>query len=158
MFKHGDAVVGRVARLYSCWHTMKDRCSRGNCRDFKSYGGRGIKVCREWLNYIPFKKWAIENGYNDTLTIDRIDNDGDYTPINCQWISKSENSTKSNLLDPRRSCKCRKLSMSTAIEVRRLYKNTDITLLSIAKQVGVSKATIHRIVCNVSYKESGVSV
>ena len=62
---------------------------------YKRYGGRGIKVCKEWLNdFITFKDWALANGYEEHLTIDRIDNDGNYEALNCQWLILSANSKK----------------------------------------------------------------
>lgn len=70
---------------------MIDRCERPTCKDYKNYGERGIKVCREWKeSYLMFKKWSLENGYEEKLTIDRIDVDGDYNPDNCRWVTIQE--------------------------------------------------------------------
>lgn len=69
---------------------MRSRCNNPNNRAYKRYGGRGIKVCKEWNNYWVFYDWANENGYEENLTIDRIDNDGNYCPQNCRWITLSE--------------------------------------------------------------------
>jgi len=82
-------------RLHNIWAGMKDRCLNPNTERYSRYGGLGITVYKEWVsNYKSFYDWSINNGYTDTLTIDRIENDGNYTPSNCQWISKSENSIK----------------------------------------------------------------
>jgi hypothetical protein len=79
------------SRLYQCYKGMKRRCYNENFHQFHRYGGRGIKVCDEWLDDPEeFLSWALENGYRDDLTLDRIDNDGDYTPSNCRWASLKE--------------------------------------------------------------------
>ena len=85
---HGDARRGKKTRLYWVWRSMKERCFNPNSISYKYYGGRGIKVCNEWLNsYANFRDWALTNGYVNNLTIDRIENDGNYEPNNCQWIT-----------------------------------------------------------------------
>ena len=66
---------------------MKRRCNRSSCQEFKSYGGRGITICPEWLDFKTFALWAFDSGYTDNLSIDRIDNDGNYEPSNCRWTS-----------------------------------------------------------------------
>lgn len=83
---HGDTNT----RLFKIWRGMIERCSRKNHVHYKSYGGRGIKVCQEWSNFITFKNWAIYNGYQDNLSIDRIDNNGNYCPENCRFVSEKE--------------------------------------------------------------------
>ena len=73
-------------RLYHTWQGMKGRCSRKNQLDYGRYGGRGIAVCEEWLHdYEVFRKWAMENGYADHLTIERTNNHKGYSPDNCIW-------------------------------------------------------------------------
>ncbi|MED1602419.1 hypothetical protein [Alkalihalophilus marmarensis] len=78
-------------RLHSIWRKMKHRCNNQNDNRYTSYGGRGIKVCSEWETaFIHFHDWAYKNGYEDHLTIERIDVNGDYTPSNCKWITEKE--------------------------------------------------------------------
>lgn len=77
-------------RLYRIWCDMKNRCYNENVNNYHSYGGRGIKVCDEWLDPSSFFSWAKDSGYTDELTLDRIDIDGDYEPNNCKWITLTE--------------------------------------------------------------------
>lgn len=85
--KHG----GRYTKLYAVWSAMKGRCGNPNNKSFDDYGGRGIKVCKEWLyDFSAFQKWALANGYKDNLTIDRKDNDKGYSPDNCRWATVKE--------------------------------------------------------------------
>lgn len=85
--KHGKTNT----RQFRIWSHIKDRCYDYNCPKYKRYGGRGIKMCDEWLNnFQKFYDWAMANGYKDNLTIDRIDNDGNYEPSNCRWVTNQE--------------------------------------------------------------------
>lgn len=80
--------------LYCIWDSMKRRCEKPNNQHYERYGARGIRVCSQWHDFKSFEQWALTNGYRDGLSIDRINNDGDYCPGNCQWISPSDNASK----------------------------------------------------------------
>ena len=85
--KHGQ--FGK--RIYQTWADMKRRCYNPSNKSYKYYGALGVEVCQEWKeNFIPFYEWAIANGYNDELTIDRINPYGNYEPSNCRWVTREE--------------------------------------------------------------------
>lgn len=89
-------------RLYRTYHHMKGRCYKETSKDYKHYGGRGIRICKYWLGedgFLNFYEWAMSNGYSDNLTIDRIDVNGNYEPSNCRWVDwygQANNRTNSN--------------------------------------------------------------
>lgn len=96
-FKHNL----RHTRLYSIWCNMKTRCYNANTRTYKDYGARGIAICEEWRkDFKCFYDWAMSNGYNEDLTIERLDYNKDYCPENCTWITRKgqNNNTRRNVI------------------------------------------------------------
>ena len=103
------------SRIHTIYHNMKSRCLNPKNDRYKDYGGRGIKICDEWLGkYVGFNnfcKWAFENGYSESLTLDRIDNDGNYCPENCRWadaITQRRNSRRMKYITIGNKTKCLK--------------------------------------------------
>ena len=94
---HGDTGT----RLHNIWLQMRLRCTDTNNPAYRWYGAKGIKVVEEWETYETFKDWAINNKYTEELTIERVDSDKNYEPSNCRWITKSENTARSNTEKPR---------------------------------------------------------
>ena len=113
-------------RLYSIWAKLRSRCERKNDNAYQNYGGRGISVCEEWHSFENFMNWAIANGYSDKLTIDRIDNNGNYEPSNCRWADRMQqaNNTRANRL--------------------LTYNGKTMTLSEWARELGIYNSTLYR--------------
>lgn len=125
-----------TTRICNIWHLMKSRCYQENCNGYESYGGRGIVVCPEWLNDLnAFYEWAIKNGYKENLTLDRVNNNGNYEPSNCRWVTKRFNSQYkgSTILDEN---KARGIRMLIGAEYR---------LIDIAKYYGITPSHVSHI-------------
>ena len=121
-------------RLYDIYYSMLARCSNPKSINYKNYGGRGIKVCDEWMDYKTFEDWALKNGYTDDLSIDRIDNNKDYTPENCRWVDMiiQSNNRRTNKYVTYKGEKktvaewCRELNIPTARTYSRLAKGWSV--------------------------------
>lgn len=113
-------------RLRKIWGSMHERCEYEKHPHYNSYGGRGISVCAEWSEYIPFAKWAFRNGYADDLSIDRIDVDGMYEPDNCRWVTMKEqaNNKRTNRIV--------------------VYEGYGYTLTELAEFIGLNKTTLKK--------------
>lgn len=121
-------------RLYKTWKNMLDRCNNPKHEAYIRYGGKGICVCKEWKDYECFRAWATSNGYKDELTIDRIDSTGHYSPENCQFITKAENTRRSSA----------RLTETNKNEIIRMIR-LGIKQKTIAQAYNVSDALISKI-------------
>lgn len=74
-------------RIHNLWISMRQRCNNSKASNYQYYGGRGITICKEWNRFENFRDWAYASGYTDTLSIDRINGDGNYEPSNCRWTT-----------------------------------------------------------------------
>lgn len=121
-------------RLYQIWGNMVNRCTNPNNPAWKRYGGRGIGVCREWIDYTTFSKWAKQNGYKDSLSIDRIDNDGNYCPENCRWvgvIAQANNKNNNHLV---------------------IYNGETKTISEWSRLLGIPYKTLHRRIVSLGWE------
>ncbi len=90
---HGETKT----RLYRIWRGMKSRCYNRKFKPYPRYDGRGITICDEWRNsYESFREWTLSHGYADNLTLDRIDNDGNFEPSNCRWVTNKVQSNNTS--------------------------------------------------------------
>lgn len=127
-------------RLKVIFNRMKDRCYNPNFNGYKWYGEKGITICEEWLqDPNKFQEWALSNGYQDGLTIDRIDSSKEYSPDNCRWLTREENTLK-------------------AVETREDYKNSLITVNGItdnmanwSRRMGHARSYLEKIKARYGY-------
>lgn len=129
-------------RIYRIWANMKARCNNKNDYHYKNYGARGIKICDEWLqDFRNFYNWAINNGYRDDLTIDRINVNGNYEPSNCKWstmLEQSKNRRASHLVTYNGETKnlkdwIRILKLNNSIVYKKLKEGKSIEEIFIGK-------------------------
>lgn len=121
-------------KLWDTYYGMKSRCYDKTDKRYSDYGGRGIEICPEWLeNFENFVSWSLENGFDDNLQIDRIDNDSGYSPQNCRWVSIKEN--------------CRNRRSNVMIE----YQGKMITLIELSEILNIPYKTAYS-----KYRKYGV--
>lgn len=121
--KQGVVYKKLYPKLYNSWRAMRSRCNNKEQHDYKYYGGRGIKCTEEWRIFKNFLQWALDNGYEEGLTIDRIDCFSDYTPSNCRWITHSENVARSNTYRATEEYKRKTKDMSEEVELPTYWKD-----------------------------------
>ena len=123
-------------RLYNIWAHIKQRVLNPNNKDYPNYGGRGITICNEWLEFTPFRDWALSNEYSDNLVIDREDPNGNYEPSNCRWVTIEEsNRNRTNTI-----------TMKIANEIRDLDSTGNYTQKELALLYKMSPQNISRII------------
>ena len=126
--------------IYSIWEGMKKRCYIQTCKAYKNYGGRGITVCNEWHNdFQPFYDWSIKNGWQKGLTIDRINNNGNYEPSNCRWITMKEQA---------RNTRVNKLNPVKVMTMRNLYRMGAFTKSELAQIYNITRSTACNVINN----------
>lgn len=81
----------QYVNIYWAWKSMKQRTLNPKCKAYPNYGGRGVGICEQWLEFEPFLEWSLNNGWKKGLELDRADNNGDYTPSNCRWVERRTN-------------------------------------------------------------------
>lgn len=112
-------------RLHNIWLTIRRRCEKPNCSAYRKYGAKGIRVCSEWSVFENFRDWSLSNGYNDQLTIDRINPLGNYEPSNCRWVTQKvqQNNRSNNIKLTYKGCTHSIIEWSniTKIPIRILY-------------------------------------
>lgn len=128
----------RRTKLYNKWCSMKERCENPHNKSYKHYGGKGIKVCNEWsTSFKNFMEWATCNGYQEDLTIDRIDNLKGYEPSNCRFVTtyyQNRNYSRNHMLS---------------------YKGETLCLADMASKYGINRATLlYRLKSGKSIDES----
>ena len=137
--KHG----GAKTPLWCCWISMIRRCYKPNATGYKDYGGRGITVCDEWKNdFSRFREFALSNGYNSSLEIDRKDNNGNYEPSNCKW---------STSLEQARNRRNVKLTIIKVLIIRNLFKIGAFTRKELAQIFNQRYYNICMIISNRSW-------
>jgi len=125
--------------LFYVWNNMQQRCHMSHHKDYHRYGGRGITVCREWSGrggYSRFVEWSLPHGYQRGLMLDRIENNGNYEPVNCRFVTPKESS--------RNTCRT-KLNEETVVSLKNKINSRKYPSKDLAKEFGISLSHISRI-------------
>lgn len=122
--KHGQTINRNISKEYTAWQNMKERCMNVNKEEYVNYGGRGIKVCDRWLESFSNFYEDMGEAYDESYSLDRIDNNGNYSPENCRWASKKEQ------------------SLNTRSNVRINYNSENLTIREWAEKTKIPVSTI----------------
>ena len=129
------------------WGGMKSRCYRKSHAMFDYYGGRGIRVCDEWLHDVSaFVGWSLVNGWAIGLQLDRIDNNGDYSPSNCQYVTSGQNN---------RNSRQTKLTPQSVIEMRQMHAVGGVSYAELGRMYGVTKSAARNVVIKKTWADIG---
>lgn len=137
---------GKRLGFYNTWQNMKGRCLNPNNPKYKNYGARGIKICDSWLDINNFAEWSLNNGWKPGLSLDRIDNNKDYNPENCEWVTVAANSRKKSTT---------KINIEQANEIRIRYKTEKISMKDLAKDYNISVSNVGFIINNFIHVSDG---
>jgi hypothetical protein len=120
---------------------MIDRTTNPNATQYRYYGGKGVRICEQWLDFVVFRDWAHSHGYADHLTIERKDPSGNYEPANCEWITRQENARRGS----------RKLHRDTVLDIRRRHALHRTPTNVLAADHGIQRTAISRILRRKTY-------
>jgi len=140
---HGFKRKNNVHPVYDAWCAMKQRCLNPNRHNYKNYGGRGIKICAQWMTFEGFRI-DMSASWKEGLTLNRIDNNGNYEPSNCRWATYTEQN---------RNQRTTKLTQEDVDLIRVVYKYGDYTHKDLAKWFGVSHKTIQSVLSGRKWKD-----
>jgi hypothetical protein len=128
-------------RLNKIWRMMRQRCNNPKDNAFKNYGGKGVTICKEWNTFINFYNWAMSNGYQEGLTIDRKDSNGNYEPSNCEWVTRAEN--------------CRRAQKGHSRGNKFIeYRGRSLPLMKWSEELGIKYMTLYQRLKKMSVEEA----
>lgn len=135
-WKYPTHIGKNKVKIYGVWNEMCRRCNAPTCTSYNRYGARGITVCDDWLSYDNFYEWAMANGYKEGLTIDRVNNNGNYEPSNCRWVTQAEqnrNTRRNVYIDGKCISQIAdEAGINATTVLCRYYKNPNISLEEIS--------------------------